>query len=521
MSGGIAYAALFSIAAALTIAFTVGLALLGGNVELRDAFLATIDGWLPGIVGDDALLKPDLLRLSAGSGVAGAVAAGVFVWSASAFMGALGAGLRAMLDASTPRGRQLPGLVRTWAGFLGLGVALALSTVATVGATRLTAFAGQWATQTAGYVVSFLVDGATFAFVVLVVAGARPPRKDLLIGAASVAAIFGAVRFLGVGVVATSGSSNPLLAPFAVLVTLLVWINLLARVTLLVTAWVADPKVEIPLPGGNVGGAVRVGDTVRRPTGPWTPAVHDLLDHVGHAGLDSVPRVIGRDAQGREVLTYLPGSPVDLTATTPGQLRAAAAWVGRYHRAVVGFAPGTRRWRFVERDLRSGEIVCHHDSTIYNMLFDGDRLTGVIDWDVSGPGVPLDDLAILAWSGLPLYPERPDGEVLARLGVLLEGYAEGLAQEDGRVGRRRRTSWWRRLTSRGPRLEAPTARELLEHVVVRMTAATDRIAAAQDAGDEGMLNLRKVDEPARTRDQLATYRDERLPGLLARLLEAR
>ena len=35
---------------------------------------------------------------------------------------------------------------------------------------------------------------------------------------------------------------------------------------------------EIPLGGGNVsGGVVRIGDTVRRPAGPWTPAVHALL----------------------------------------------------------------------------------------------------------------------------------------------------------------------------------------------------------------------------------------------------
>ena len=31
--------------------------------------------------------------------------------------------------------------------------------------------------------------------------------------------------------------------------------------------------IEEWLPGGGVGGAVRVGDTVRRATGPWTPAV--------------------------------------------------------------------------------------------------------------------------------------------------------------------------------------------------------------------------------------------------------
>ena len=79
-----------------------------GVEELRDAFVATIDSWLPGLVGEGGRLSPEDLRLSAGSGVAGLVAAGVFVWSASAFMGALGAGLRAMVDESTPKWKSVP-----------------------------------------------------------------------------------------------------------------------------------------------------------------------------------------------------------------------------------------------------------------------------------------------------------------------------------------------------------------------------------------------------------------------------
>jgi len=510
MTGGIAYAAVFSLFAALAIAFSVGLAVLGGNPELRDAFLEQLGSWLPGLVGEGGLLGPDDLQFTIGPGIAGVVAAGAFVWSSSAFMGALGTGLRAMIDDSTPRARQLPGIVRTWAGFLGLGVGLLVSTVASVAVTQLAALAGQWAVRAGGALVSFVVDAAVFAFVLYVVAGIRPARRDLLIGSAVAAVAFGTVRYLGVGVVAASSSANPLLAPFAVLVTLLVWINLLARITLMVTAWVADPKVEIPLAGGNVGGAVRVGDTVRRPTGEWTPAVHELMGHVRRVGLDAVPRVIGIDAKDREVLTYIPGRAVDLAETTPEQLRAGAAWLGRYHRAVAGFQPGKRRWRFEERAPGAREIICHHDATLYNMVFDGDRLAGVLDWDVAGPGSPLDDVAMLAWSGLPLYEERPDAEVLERLEVLVAGYAEGLDR-----GPRSRLRLWSRL--RGPRLGPVTAREVLEHVVTRMTDATDRIEAGQRAGDEGMRNLAKVDEPARTRAQLATFRESRLPALLERL----
>ena len=62
---------------------------------------------------------------------------------------------------------------------------------------------------------------------------------------------------------------------------------------------------EIRLAGGNLGGAVRVGDTVRRPVGPWTPAVHALLGHLA-GRVPNIPRVLGFDDRGREILSYLP-----------------------------------------------------------------------------------------------------------------------------------------------------------------------------------------------------------------------
>src|SRR5579862_4266753 len=74
---------------------------------------------------------------------------------------------------------------------------------------------------------------------------------------------------------------------------------------------------EIPLSGGNMSsGVVRVGGTVRRPAGPWTPAVHALLTHLHDAGFDGAPRPLGLDEQGREVLTFIPG---------------AVAWSGHFH----------------------------------------------------------------------------------------------------------------------------------------------------------------------------------------------
>jgi hypothetical protein len=50
---------------------------------------------------------------------------------------------------------------------------------------------------------------------------------------------------------------------------------------------------------------VRVGDTVRRTAGPWTPAVHALLRHVRAEGFTQVPEPRGLDEHGREVLSSM------------------------------------------------------------------------------------------------------------------------------------------------------------------------------------------------------------------------
>ncbi|UZN04404.1 phosphotransferase [Cellulomonas sp. S1-8] len=272
--------------------------------------------------------------------------------------------------------------------------------------------------------------------------------------------------------------------------------HLLAALPRYVEPEPAEPGVR--LPGGNVGGAVRVGTTVRRPAGPWTPAVHALLAHVRSRGLDGVPEPLGIDAQGREVLEFLPGEVVDLAEVTDARLASGAAWLARYHAAVADLRPGRVRWRFEERDLAPGEIVCHHDATMYNMLVAGpgsDEVVGVVDWDVSGPGVPLDDLAMLAWSGVPFYTDPGPQEGARRLRVLADAY--GRQADDLGV-------------------PSPSAVDVARHVVLRMAAATDRIAAGQEAGDEGMRNLLQVGEPARTRAQLAAYAD-RLPSLVGHL----
>ncbi|MDX6335537.1 MAG: hypothetical protein QOG05_2877 [Streptosporangiaceae bacterium] len=101
------------------------------------------------------------------------------------------------------------------------------------------------------------------------------------------------------------------------------------------------PVEEQRLPGGNAGGAVLVGGTVRRPAGPWAPSVHALLRHLEARGSAGAPRVLGLDDQDREMLSYLPGETVGI----PGRGRLGCTPTRRLQRSAIGCAATTTRWR--------------------------------------------------------------------------------------------------------------------------------------------------------------------------------
>jgi hypothetical protein len=222
---------------------------------------------------------------------------------------------------------------------------------------------------------------------------------------------------------------------------------------------------------GNVGGAVLVGDTVRRPTGPWTPAVHALLDHLA-SRVPHVPRVLGFDEQGRESLTYLPGRVVDIDTEllTDAQIASVVGWTRSFHAAVAGFAhPGP--WRYFP--LPSPTLVGHNDIAPYNVCFDGDELAGVFDWDLAGPTTPLLELAFIAWNCVPLWRDTGHRETARRLGVIASGYG------------------------------GFSARQVLHAVPGRIGAMLDGIPRAAADGDRGMANLMAQGEPERSRASLA------------------
>ena len=191
-------------------------------------------------------------------------------------------------------------------------------------------------------------------------------------------------------------------------------------------------SAEEPLTGGNVSVVVRVGDTVRRTAGPWTPAVHALLTHLHDVGFHGAPRPLGLDAQGREVLSWVPGQvphPDGRLLDPPARLAAVARLVRDLHDAVAGFVPPPdARWN-VLIPADGDEIIAHHDLAPWNLVVDGEVLT-LLDWDCAAPGTRLWDLAYALHGFLPLSAaaDQQRDDTRQRLRLFVDSY--GLDEDE-------------------------------------------------------------------------------------------
>lgn len=188
---------------------------------------------------------------------------------------------------------------------------------------------------------------------------------------------------------------------------------------------------DVPLDGGNMNAPVRRGSAVHRVAGPWTPTVHRLLEHLAARGVDWLPRPLGFDERGREVLTFLPGRvpayPMGAEVRAPALLGQAARLLRAFHDATADFDRDGAVWQQPARE--PAEVVCHNDFVPYNFVLEGGRITGVIDVDMASPGPRARDLAHLAYRLVPLaapgnpdLPDSPLDERRCRLAALVAAY---------------------------------------------------------------------------------------------------
>lgn len=188
----------------------------------------------------------------------------------------------------------------------------------------------------------------------------------------------------------------------------------------------------------NDGKVERVGDTVRRPWRETSPATAALLTHLRDVGFDGAPRFLGRDDDGREVLSYVAGEaaiePHPPWALTDAALVGVARLLRRFHDAVATFDPAGHAWpHTVPERFRAGTIS-HNDPNLDNVVFVAGEAVALIDFDLAAPGSPVWDVACAArlWAPLRDPSDVPHGRSLQRLRLFLDAY-ELPAADRGRV----------------------------------------------------------------------------------------
>jgi hypothetical protein len=196
---------------------------------------------------------------------------------------------------------------------------------------------------------------------------------------------------------------------------------------------------EIALPKGDVTeGVVRVGDTVRRPHQDTSAGVAAYLNHLAAAGFSGAPRYLGRDEQGRDVLSYVdgdvPGDDVPPWAAADEVLPGVARLLRALHdasesyrpdrpihdpvpgRPVPAMPPGERQL-IAQRDVTPGNTVFRHGVAV-----------ALIDFDLADWTTRSIDLANTAMHWVPLSdpvdraPVHHGVAVGPRLRMMLDAY---------------------------------------------------------------------------------------------------
>ncbi|MBR8743687.1 trifolitoxin immunity protein [Nocardiopsis sp. MG754419] len=197
------------------------------------------------------------------------------------------------------------------------------------------------------------------------------------------------------------------------------------------------------MPGGSRSGVVRNGGSVHRPPSPRGAFIRALLTLFEDRGWEGAPRHRGTDAQGREILGFLPGhvawepvQPPDVTSDA--SLVRLARLIRGFHDLTAGSTPA-----------EGAEVVCHNDlapkNTVYRDLGEGLRPVAFIDWDLASPGRRVDDVAHACWQYLGLGPDVSDVEETARrIGVIRDAY--GLDEREDVLDR---VLWWQDRCRRG------------------------------------------------------------------------
>ena len=162
-----------------------------------------------------------------------------------------------------------------------------------------------------------------------------------------------------------------------------------------------------PLAGGNSNQVFKQGQTVVRQTGAWSPFVHALLGYLTAHGFTESP-VLLEATPTHERLSFIAGEvgndPLKPHMQSDGMVIEAAQLLRRFHDLTADFVipPDAQ---FLLPTQSPHEVICHNDFAPYNLVFQGEHIVGMIDFDAAAPGNRLWDIAYAVYRFAPLVTD--------------------------------------------------------------------------------------------------------------------
>lgn len=249
LAAGNAYFMFFSVGAMLVAGFAIFGMFASDNEVLRNAVITLVAESTPGLIntgdGRGGLASPEDLLGTSGFGLTLLVSTAALLVTAMGWINGLREGIRSILGLARDRTNPVLSKVRDGGTLVVLAVALVLTSVlgllstAAVGTISELLGWGSFLTgasaKLGSLAIMFILDVAVAMIMFSIASRVSMRRRVLLLAALFSGAGATVLRFFS-AMLLTSLTSNPLLAPFAVILGLFVWFFLLSQVYLISAA---------------------------------------------------------------------------------------------------------------------------------------------------------------------------------------------------------------------------------------------------------------------------------------------
>ena len=257
MSAGIGFRMFFSVTGLLATGFSLAGLFLSGQPALLDQIIRSVAMTAPGLLqvnGSEGLVDPYQLLNPASLGWAAVIAAAVTVFTALGWIRGIRDGVRGMMRLGPRAMNPVLQILRDAGTLLLLGAALVTSAAASL----VFGTAAGWVAATLNLdpllagplttlftiLVPLLLGWGTALIMFRVAAGLKLARRSLLEGTLMAAVGTTVLQIFSTQLLASAGR-NPILAPFAIIIGLLIWFNLVSQVYVVCAAWVAIREEDL------------------------------------------------------------------------------------------------------------------------------------------------------------------------------------------------------------------------------------------------------------------------------------